>query len=272
MPRRGVVFWANRLVGVPSYAVLHRRSSARCAAPTRPCISGLDSTNLFCCSNSENRKCIFYFGKIAFSQNKKNVYKTTRFSRINFFSRKICSNMPCIYIYIYIGFTATNKRLYTGQQPETKSGRRPAKVRSRSSDRPLRWKIVFKCPELRVVEMSWWPMFQGGVGRRRRRGFFVLLVENVENRGGSSLFGPRKWKMEKVSSFFGAGRSKNPPTFEEPPHLRRSRTPPPSSPSDLRPILRAEDRRWKGSSIFGAEDRRLKMAGFSMRKIEEGAS
>ena len=66
------------------------------------------------------------------------------------------------------------------------------------------------------------------------------------------------------SSFFGPGRSKNPPpSSKNPPHLRRSTTPP-LLPSDLRPILRGRKSKMEGgSSISGAEDRRLKMGGGS---------
>ena len=72
-------------------------------------------------------------------------------------------------------------------------------------------------PDLRIAERTWWRLVEGGVGRRRRwGGFFVLPVGKVEDGGFFGLPAP-KIEDSGGSSFFGAGRSKNPPIFEEPP-------------------------------------------------------
>ena len=67
------------------------------------------------------------------------------------------------------------------------------------------------------------------------------------------------------SSFFGPGRSKNLPHLRRTPHLRRSRQPPPF-PSSVRSSTHSSGPKVEGgesSSIFGVEDRRLKMGGSS---------
>ena len=99
--------------------------------------------------------------------------------------------------------------------------------------------------------------FEGGVGRRRRW------------ERDSSFFGQRRGKMGG-SSFFEPGRSKN-----HPPHLRRTspifEVPPPFFVfrSIFDPFFGAEDRRWRGPSISGTEDRRMKMGSSSIFGAED---
>ena len=102
--------------------------------------------------------------------------------------------------------------------------------------------------------------------------------------GVSSFFLSTKWKMGVLRSssrnnklFLGFLRSSNPedrrilPHFRRTRHFRRSRTPLSRPIFDL--FFGVEDRRWGvvGYSLFGAEDRRLKMGGVlrsSAPKIE----
>ena len=112
-------------------------------------------------------------------------------------------------------------------------------------------------PDLRIAEGSWWPV-AGGVGRRNTRGNYssILPAEKVEDGGGSSFFGPRKWKMGEVFRSSDQENRRTPPIFEEPPSSSKKYHPP-RLPSDLRPILRS--RRSKmgvRSSISGVEYRR----------------
>ena len=78
------------------------------------------------------------------------------------------------------------------------------------------------------------------------------------------FFRPRRWKMGG-SSFFGreGGRWGV---------LRSSKeevSPPPFFRPIFDPFFGAEDRRWKGSSVFDSEDRKLKMGGSSTFVSEE---
>ena len=117
-------------------------------------------------------------------------------------------------------------------------------------------------PDLRIAERTWWRLIEGGSeeGEGGER-FFVLAVESVEDGGFFVLPAP---KIEDGgSSFFGAGRSKNPsPTFAEPPSSKRS--PPPSSVRSSTHSSGPKIVDGGRSSIFASEGRRLKMGGSSI--------
>ena len=124
-------------------------------------------------------------------------------------------------------------------------------------------------PDLRIAEGSWWPL-GGGRQKKYQGGFFVHSSGREGGRwGGSSFFGSRKWNMGGLFVLRTRKIEEPPPSSKNPPYLRRRPTPPPF----IRPIFdlffEAEDRRWRGSSIFGVEDRRLKMVGSSIFGSED---
>ena len=108
--------------------------------------------------------------------------------------------------------------------------------------------------------------------KKKGEGFFILPAEKVKDGGRFFVF-PALEIVDGGSSFFGAGRTKNPA-----PHLRR-RSPPSSKKPPLSSIFcpifgtifgaedrrwgvlrssgpKVEDQRWGDSSFFGAENRR----------------
>ena len=91
-----------------------------------------------------------------------------------------------------------------------------------------------------VAGRSRWPLVDGGSKDKEGGGFFFLLAEKMKDRG---FFVLRTRKIEEFR-----------PIFEEPPYLRRS--PSPSLPFDLRPILRAKI---EGGGLFDLRGRRSKI-------------
>ena len=106
-------------------------------------------------------------------------------------------------------------------------------------------------PDLRIAERSWWPLEESE--EEVPGGLFVHSSGREGGKWGVLRFGPRKWKMGAVNSFFGSGRSKNPPSSKTPPIFEEVPPPPPSS--FFRPMF---------DSFSGAEDRRLKMGASSI--------
>ena len=140
--------------------------------------------------------------------------------------------------------------------------------RSRSSDRSSRWSRgpnsifgpIFKVedraedPNLRIAERGWWPLVEGGVGRRRRwGGFFDLRVEKVEH-GGFFVLPAPKIDGGVLRSSDPANR-RTPPSSKNPPSSKKSQ--PPRLLSDLRRILRG--RRSKMGGFFDLRSRRSKI-------------
>ena len=88
-------------------------------------------------------------------------------------------------------------------------------------------------------------------------------------------FGFDRWNMKENSFFFGSGRSKNTFIFAEPPHLRRSRTPLPSS---VRSSTHSSEPKIEDEGIFyDLRGRGLKIEGggffdFRLRRSKMGGS
>ena len=164
------------------------------------------------------------------------VYLSGRLRLSNQLGSKTSSSDKLINKEIFSSAVESKTRTYHGR---VGSGRRTAGRRGRAGNRePISiFGPIFKVedrsedPDLRITERSWRPLVkEEEVGRRRRRrGFFVLRAEKVEDERG--FFVLRTRKIEE------------PPIFEEPsPHLRKEVPPPlPLLPSDLRPILRLRE-------------------------------
>ena len=137
--------------------------------------------------------------------------------------------------------------------------------RSRCSDRTSGWKIELKIEtwsELKKPGENW---SEGAVGRRRKRKCLSTFQTRVKNKRVFVLSAPKI--TDDWFFFLKKARRTKKNIFEEivPPsrHL----------PSDLRANLRGREPKMRGFSIFGTEDRRLKMTSVlrsSRPKIEDG--
>ena len=106
-------------------------------------------------------------------------------------------------------------------------------------------------PDLSRAERTWWPLVEAGRKKKKEGGFFIL---------------PTSPKIKDGAFFVLWGRKieEPPPIFEKPPIFEEV-APPPRLRPIFDPFFGTEDRRWEGSSIFGAEDRKLKIGFFVLR-------